>query len=136
MRACYCCGSTKTYSQNNDKYETWMLNHDADNNVLCRRCYMRYIFRSGIDARKGKRIRFKGKLIHLKWLERTGSCSNCHKKPKVTAMHHEHYIRILPWFSIVEYCHRCHIMIGIKNGNVNPARAAYIRDVKRGLYSI
>lgn len=45
MRVCYGCGSTQTYVRNYNSrlYSMWYLNHDDEDNVLCRKCYNTFI---------------------------------------------------------------------------------------------
>lgn len=140
-RVCYACGSNKTRMRYREKivpHPEWILNHDESNNILCKDCYLKYIYAPEWERRnrKGKRIQYAKKLVYLKWLQRTGICSACKKSvhkgeiPK-TSMDHEHYIVIFPWFSIKEYCYSCHIKIGLKRGQVIPKRAAFIRDLRK-----
>jgi len=46
LRECFNCGSTKTYVQSGG-HERWLVNHDADSNVLCNPCYHHLIAQGG-----------------------------------------------------------------------------------------
>lgn len=118
VRSCYACGSEET-NLNCKGSSMWHLNHDMDSNVLCNRCYCRYIYSRTVGHREYNKeyfktmIRFKDKRIPIGYNPRKGMCSKCGKdintgEINVTHMHHWVYIIIFPWFGTEELCVKCH----------------------------
>lgn len=108
-RSCYSCGSNKSWVDKNG-YEKWHLNHDQENNVLCLKCFDRYIL-SPIYSKR--RYTFKDKQLYTWHGLKTGYCSLCPNNIydgscKRTNLHHKYYIIIFPWFSLTELCNSCH----------------------------
>jgi len=135
-RRCYCCGMTESRSRHKDAFwNAWYLNHDADDNALCKTCFERLIGSkiqnkkpSHVNwmATKGlitkrRRIMFRGKWIYLKENPRKGICQICGNKSKVTHMHHEKYDETDPLRYTVELCISCHSKTGHRLGQIpNP----------------
>jgi len=128
-KICYCCGSSKTYTDNLG-YEHWHKNHDHENNVLCEKCdkqldyeynILEYKRRNSISNKKWnpitnkkshpinnpRRLSFKGKTILLKENPRKGICKKC-GKVRLTDIHHEKYHDDDPLKDTQELCKSCH----------------------------
>ena len=107
---CVRCGTDITriryHTHNNGKtigYEDWY--HNENGNPVCFDCWDLF--------HKKRTILFLGVQIYLSWNPRTGRCSKCTNNIhdgscKVTNMHHLFYLRICPWFGMVELCVSCH----------------------------
>lgn len=104
---CSECGSTETYiakRAGRNPYVMWY--YTKDGKPLCRNCRSRTMDNPGVIARK---LRFRQRRVTLTFRPRTGECSQCHRTPRKTDMHHaKGYYIIFPWFGTVELCVRCH----------------------------
>lgn len=116
-RSCYACGNTKPsggMKWDRYPYMRWSLNRgDKDGNVLCSRCYNKYIShpkRQKEDNSRRMLFLYNGKrnVVFLSKNPRKGECSVCKNTGITTHMHHTKYDYKNPLNNTVELCMSCH----------------------------
>jgi hypothetical protein len=104
-------------------YEHWYMNYDINGHVigmLCKKCNEKYVRpKRDHSETNAKLYRYAGQFIYGWTQKRTGYCSLCPNNKwdgscKATHLHHEHYVRILPFYGRVEICAPCHYKITSK----------------------
>jgi hypothetical protein len=116
---CYACGVRECmYIENGGTHDRWSFNHDNEDNMLCHRCWSRYIHSpehnkiwNPIYSPRG--LRFKDKHPMLERNPRVGICNLCRAVVgcdcKISAMDHWWYDDSDPLIGAIETCPSCHM---------------------------
>lgn len=105
-------------------YEHWYMNYNIEDGfaigMLCKRCNESY-YRPKRDHKEtnSKLYRLAGQFMYGWKQIRTGFCSICPNNKfdgscKATHLHHQHYVRIVPFYGRIEICAPCHYKITSK----------------------
>ena len=108
-RVCAKCGSDKTCISK----QGWAYWYRHDGGFWCNKCQSKYVTnpkwqKISTSRRKGKRLKFLGKLVELGENPRTGICSDCEKQGHTNMHHFAEYDKTKPLKDTIELCVGCH----------------------------
>ena len=108
-RVCVKCGSNKT-TLNKQGWAYWYKHEDG---WYCNKCHCKHFTnrkwqKINTVRRKGKRLKFLGKLVELDHNPRTGFCSDCGEQGHTNMHHFDEYDRENPLKDTIELCVGCH----------------------------